>query len=643
MRRTGIATKLICSLFLSCAALFGIVLTYNYFFARRIIVRHIEDAARNLSLSTVHEIEAVLRPIEKVPRDMAYAVEHGSYSKEDLIQLLRSAMENNPEIFGSTIAFEPNAFDKSLFEFAPYFYRKGKELKFRYLGGENYRYHEWDWYASPKKLQRPVWTEPYFDEFGGEVIMSTYSVPFYQTVDGKRRFMGIITADVSLDWLRALVDSIRIGKTGFGFLISCKGTLVTHPDSKLIMNSTLFDLARRHNNARLKHIAQQMVEGKSGFAPFDSPTTGHACWLAYQPLPSCAWSLGVLFPQKELMADVRRLNYIVTALIIVAFAHLLAVVVLIARSLTRPLRTLAETTTEIARGNLDFTLPPVRSHDEVGRLAESFGTMRDSLKRYIEDLRTTTAAKERIEGELRVAHDIQMSILPKIFPPFPEHPEVNLFATLEPAREVGGDLYDFFFLDRDHLCFVIGDVSGKGVPASLFMAMTKTLIKTTAKNTQDPATILDSVNRDLARDNEASMFVTLFCGVLDLRNGALQYCNGGHNPPFVLRRTGAVEPMDTINGMVVGASDQAQYSQSQLALQPGDTLYLYTDGLTEAMNDHEQMFTDRRLYDMLTACPHDSVKALVTQTLAEVKAFAHDVAQSDDITILALRYDGPKG
>ena len=190
---------------------------------------------------------------------------------------------------------------------------------------------------------------------------------------------------------------------------------------------------------------------------------------------------------------------------------------------------MARATEEIATGNLDIELPALRSKDEVGRLADSFSHMKNSLKQYIKELTETTAAKERIESELKVAHDIQMSLLPKLFP---ERKEFDIYATLEPAREVGGDLYDFSLLEEDRLFFLVGDVSGKGVPAALFMAVAKTLLNRLAERCTDPSLVLTQVNKELCRENESSMFVTLFCGLLDFKTGDLLFSNAGHNPPL---------------------------------------------------------------------------------------------------------------
>ena len=266
--------------------------------------------------------------------------------------------------------------------------------------------------------------------------------------------------------------------------------------------------------------------------------------------------------------------------------------------------------------------------------------MEEALRQSIQNLKETTAAKERIESELTIAHDIQMSILPKIFPPFPNRSEFDLYATIESAREVGGDFYDFALVDEDHLWFAIGDVSGKGVPASLFMAATKTLLRALAGKNTHPDAILSELNIELCRDNDSGMFVTIFHGILHLPSGTLVYSNGGHNPPYVISPVGAVTPIENTGGMALGVLPETRYRTKTIALPPGARLFLYTDGVTEAMNSAGALFSEHRLCEFLQQTHEDSPTELLRSLLGELKRFSLDAEQSDDITALALYYRG---
>jgi sigma-B regulation protein RsbU (phosphoserine phosphatase) len=266
--------------------------------------------------------------------------------------------------------------------------------------------------------------------------------------------------------------------------------------------------------------------------------------------------------------------------------------------------------------------------------------MKASLKKYIEELKETTAAKERIESELKIAHDIQMGMVPKIFPPFPQRREFDIHAVLYPAREVGGDLYHFFFLDEDHLCFVVGDVSDKGVPAALFMAIVISLIRTKAREGISAATFLNQVNQDLAVENPSAMFVTLFLGILNIRTGELEYCNGGHNPPYLVGTDGIPKPLETTHGMALGISEDFSYQSKRLTLQSGHAIFIYTDGVTEAMNESGEMFMEKRMERSLEMVMEKPVAEANAAMMEKIMAFADGAPQHDDITMMILRFYG---
>ncbi|UCC38997.1 MAG: SpoIIE family protein phosphatase [Candidatus Aminicenantes bacterium] len=641
MKKKGIAFKLIVSIMTGISLIFILIFGYNYLFSRRIILKNVEESAKNLAIATTNQIDKVLLSMQEATENLARFLEHTSFDdKEQILNIIQSLVEHNPEIYGSTIAFEPYAFDKKSFYFAPYYYKSDGEIKFTYLGGEGYNYFYWTWYQIPKELNHPVWSEPYYDEGGGNIIMSTYSVPFYKSISGKKQFLGILTADISLTWLQEIVSSIKIYKSGYAFLISRHGIVVTHPFKELIMNETLFSVAEARGDAQLREIGRDMIKGKFGFVPFQSIVTGRDCWMAYRPIPSSGWSLGVIFPQDELLTDIVNLNKTVIFLGGIGFLLLMIIIVLIAGSITRPLRILAGATKDISKGNLDIESPRIKSKDEVGKLAESLDYMKSSLKQYIKDLTETTAAKERIESELNIAREIQMSILPKIFPPFPQRSEFDIYATIEPAKEVGGDFYDFFFIDEDLLCFVIGDVSGKGVPASLFMAVTKTLLKASATKDLRPDEIILKINDELSQDNESCMFVTLFFGIFNAKTGEILFTNAGHNPPLLVKKGEKPAYLDQSGGVAVGAVEGMSFKTEKMNLEPGEYLFMYTDGVTEATNKAEELFSEDRLKAEISIIQKEPIQSLVSEIMKKITSFSQGMPQADDITMMVLKFHG---
>jgi sigma-B regulation protein RsbU (phosphoserine phosphatase) len=283
-------------------------------------------------------------------------------------------------------------------------------------------------------------------------------------------------------------------------------------------------------------------------------------------------------------------------------------------------------------------------HDEVGRLAEALMQMEKMLQTYIVNLTETTAAKERIESELSIARNIQMGFLPQTFPAFPDRTEFDLNAIIEPAKEVGGDLYDYFLIDENRLFFLIGDVSDKGVPAALFMAVTKTLFGThTLAGNASMSEIMCRVNQELSRGNPWQMFVTAFAGMLDLKTGKIVYSDAGHEPPFLLRVGQEAEMLKKKGGPALCFFEDFRYESDTIQLSPGDALVLYTDGVTEAMNGERRLLSSGGIKEALQSCSVDTPPAKISQCLLEqVKRFASGQPQSDDIAILAIRYYGTK-
>jgi len=271
-------------------------------------------------------------------------------------------------------------------------------------------------------------------------------------------------------------------------------------------------------------------------------------------------------------------------------------------------------------------------------LTQAFAAMKDALKDYIRRLTEATAARERIESELKIAREIQTGILPRIFPAFPDRKEFDIFAMMEPAKEVGGDFYDFALVNETKLYFAMGDVSGKGVPAALFMMITKTLLKNEALQGSSPAQILARVNNILALDNNTSMFATVLCGVLDTRTGAVEFANAGHNPPLVCPAGGRFEYLAVDKGFVLGPMAGFAYKQSSITLGSGDTLFLYTDGVTEAIDPEKKFFTEQGLRSALQAMEGQDIKEMVLSLRRALRDFAKDEPQSDDITMLAVRF-----
>jgi sigma-B regulation protein RsbU (phosphoserine phosphatase) len=330
---------------------------------------------------------------------------------------------------------------------------------------------------------------------------------------------------------------------------------------------------------------------------------------------------------------------------------LVVCLLILQKKMLRPIDSLTDAANRFIGNNKDqlesdvsqVNVPDIRTGDEVEQLADAFRKMETDMQEYTRSLVRMTAEKERIGAELSVATQIQADMLPRIFPAFPERKEIDIFATMAPAKEVGGDFYDFFLVDDDHLAAVIADVSGKGVPAALFMVIAKTLIKNHAQNRETPAEIFTRVNEQLCEGNDAGLFVTAWMGLLELSTGNFVYVNAGHNPPLLKRRGGGFEYLKCPPGFVLAGLENVKYRENLLRFQPGDRLFLYTDGVTEATDSSLRLYGEDRLKAELDRLSDRPVRQLLTGIKESIDAFAGEAEQFDDITMLGLEYKGGGG
>ena len=583
------------------------------------------------------KIDNMLEASEKTPKNLSFILGMKDYTIEELKEFLFLAVENNKEIFGSCIAFEPGAFDPDSQYYAPYMYRNDDGISFKMLNEPGLNYFEQDWYRIPKETKSAAWTEPYFDEGGGNILKCTYSVPFYKNND-KKTLLGIVTIDIALEWLTDYVQQISAYEEGYAFVISAKGEFIIHPLQAVSKRTNVFVLAEERDYDVLRRAAKDMVTGGSAFIPYETPIIDGDTWLFYTPLKSTGWSMSIIVPEKAFMKDLVKLNRDLLFIGIIGFIILLIIVVVISKRITSPLVSLARAARDIGKGNFDSHMPAIRTEDEIGQLNSAIKSMQLELRNYIQDLQETTAAKEKIESELQIARDIQQGIIPKIFPAFPERDSVELYAMLEPARDVGGDLYDFFFVDKNNLCFTIGDVSGKGVPASLFMVITRTLLRARMDKNSKVEEVVAAMNNELCLENDNAMFVTLFLGLLNVETGKIVYCNAGHNYPFIAGADGKVKELKVTHGTPLGAMADMLYGSSEVQLKHRDTILLYTDGVSEAIDVDENQYTEARIQNVFTKGLGPNPDKIIKEILIDHDKFVGEADQFDDITMLALSW-----
>ena len=491
-----------------------------------------------------------------------------------------------------------------------------------------------EWYTKAKSLGHVCFTDIYNDIYDRGLTI-TCAAPVY---DDNNKFIGAMGMDILIsDLYRAIVE-IDLGddKASYAFLVDNKGNIIDNENASDKTNSLS---SEKGINAE---VVNRILSGQT-----DVSLTDDRIYYAYTPIESNGWKFCVRMPESVILAPVRSVqrNIIFMMSLFLAAFILITIIVTVAtrkfsKDLTNPIISLSHDVEEISGGNLDYRAK-IYDNDEIGDLAKSFNAMAVSLKDYINNLASITAEKERISTELNVATQIQADMLPRIFPAFPERKEFDIYASMNPAKEVGGDFYDFFFIDDKHLALVMADVSGKGVPAALFMVISKTLIKTRALMGGTPSEILYDVNNQLCEGNDAGLFVTVWLGILDIETGKITAANAGHEYPALKRVDNtSFELLKDKHTPAVATIEEIRFKNYEIELNPGDVLFIYTDGVAEATNSSEELYgTDRMIKD-LNKYTDSKIDELLINMKKEVDKFTGDAPQFDDITMLGLRYFG---
>jgi len=589
---------------------------------------------------TNEKTDNILSSVEVAITNTIPEIEENLDNPDKMYVISERILRLNPNIVGSAVAFEPNYYPGKGVYYSPYSYRKDSVILVKQLGTKDYEYHYMDWYQIPKLLGKVYWSDPYYDAGGGEMPLITYSLPLFNS-DGK--FFAVVTADVSLDWMASFASILDndlfkryqqlLKNHIYNFIISRNGTYIMHPKKERVLNETIFSMCLETEDPSDDRVAYGMINGDTSFEPFKE--NGRNYHVFYAPIKRTEWSMGIVISDWLLFICIGVCCIPVILLMIIGLIIIFFICKHVIRRVTKPLTRFTNSVDEIAQGHFDGELPEIKTKDEMLRLRNSFETMQTSLIHQIEKTRTVNEEKGRIESELHIARNIQMSMLPKVFPPFPDRTDVDVYAQLTPAKEVGGDLYDFYIRD-EKLFFCIGDVSGKGVPASLFMAVTRAQFRTISAHEAMPDRIVSTINDTIAENNESNMFVTLFVGVLDLPTGRLRYTNAGHTAPLLIDVDGkhiGMLPIDA--NLPAGVMGGWRFTLQETIIDPQTTIFLYTDGLTEAEDtDHQQFGEERMISTACSTTPRELI-LLMTDTVHD---FVGDAEQSDDLTLLAVRY-----
>ena len=512
------------------------------------------------------------------------------------------------------------------------------------------------WFINAKKSSGHVWSGPYVGATDSSVMFTcSRAIPTkYGT--------WVVASDVTVDTINTNIGSLMLDSSGYAVLVDSEGNVISSPN--LSAGNTKWNEAFptknvfNNSNPEMVKIGRKMVAGESGIDHFwvDDEVYKGDIYIAYAPVKSLNWSFAISVPASHIIEpavktgikidiktrenseNIDAQTTLMLQILVGLFFILLIVVILLsvklAKIITRPVELLRQGTVALGKGDLDYHLT-IETGDEFEELAHSFNEMARDLKQNIEDLRITTAEKERYTKEMEIAKEIQDNFLPEFTPTIPG---IELAATTLPAMEIGGDLYDFIPVQKELWGLAIADVSGKGVSAALFMALCSTVIRMSGGAEADPSVVLERANQLIYADGRSSMFITIFYGVLDPANRKFTYVNAGHNPPMLVRGDPHyVRTLEEGRGIALGVVPEVNIKYAELVLEPDDLIVMYTDGITEAFNPQDEEFGEERLMDYLQNHRNDPVQEIIDGLVDEVRRFCGSRQQSDDITLVIVR------
>ena len=621
---------------LFAAIIFNVALGFLFFQSRDAVREEAVNHAMQILDKTSLRVEGILNRVEVASNMTTWLVQRHPDKPDSMFVYSRGMLLNNSDFYNCSIAFEPYYFEDKGRYFSAYTKHDGDSIRTIQGGSDKYQYFFMDWYLMPMLLDKPCWTEPYMD-YDVATNTSEMVTSFCQTIkDHHGQKIGVINTSLSISWLSQTISATKPYPNSYSIMIGRGGTYFVHPDTTKITRQTIYTQTIEKPDTALEALGHAMQRGEEGMKHMI--IDGEDCYVFYKPLGQTGCSMAIVCPEKDVFSSFNRLRQSVMAIVIIGLLLMLYLFIRIITRELNPLRRLAQEAETIASGQFEAELPDFQRIDEIGQLSHSFADMQQSLVKYIEELKETTAQKASIERDLHIASDIQKGMLPEKFPTKADCDDVQIYASLTPAKDVGGDLFDFYFRD-EKLFFCIGDVSGKGVPASLFMAVTRAVFRTVSAHESMPDQIVTTMNKMMVDMNKTLMFVTLFVGVLDLPTGRLHYCNAGHDAPLLIGAGVSELPCDS--NIPAGFMPTWKYTLQEALISPGTTIFLFTDGLTEATNADCALFQMNRINEVaLNALSTQQLEPhqLIEQMTAAVHEFVGDAEQSDDLTMMAIQY-----
>ena len=614
------------------AFIFIAALGFLFYQSREAVRQEAISHATQILDKTSLRVEGILNRAEVATQMTEWLIQRHPDKADSMFVYSHGMLLNNPDFYTCSIAFEPYYFNQYGRYFSAYSKHVGDSIRTLQGGSDYYQYFFMDWYLMPQLLDKPCWTEPYMDL---DAPTNTYEMvtSYCQAIKNKQgEFIGVINTSLSLNWLSHTISAVKPYPNSYSIMIGRGGTYFVHPDTTKITRHTIFTQTMETPDTAMTALGHAMQRGEEGMKRMTIDDKD--CYVFYKPLGKTGCSMAIVCPESDIFGGFDRLRHTVMGIVFVGLLLMLYFFIKIITRELSPLHRLAKEAETIASGQFDTKLPDFQRNDEIGMLSHSFGNMQQSLVRYIEELKETTAQKASIESELNVASNIQMSMLPSVFP---DREGLDMYASMTPAKEVGGDLYGYLLKD-EKLYFCVGDVSGKGVPASLFMAQVTRLFRTLANQMIQPADICTQMNEALSgEENQTCMFVTLFIGLVDLKTGHLSFCNAGHNPPVIGGGEHHGEFLQMLPNFPIGVMPGLEFEGEEIDSIKGRPLFIYTDGLNEAENREHGQFGDDHLIDILRNTHFDTARQVVETLAAKVEEHRDGAEPNDDLTMMCLR------
>lgn len=601
-----------------------------------VLTRDARKGALSALSNSILKIEEVITDVEASTSALSWVAVSVKGDASKLETLTKKLVETDSTILATAVAYEPYAGNPDSYYCMTRSFRSQKDgaIISGTMGNEDYDYHCLDWYQIPKLLGKPCWSDAYFDTEGSGKVIATYSHPLY---DADGNFFGVLKSDISLEWLAGVMEQFKPYPSAVTILYGRNASVISHSrDKNSIMRETIFTdgLEEMEDNwvaDKTIDLRKKVIDGESGTAFF--PMEGQMIYAAYGPLKN-GWSAVGLVYFRHFYTSARLINVILAIIALLGALLIFLTTRNSVRQISNPIVDFTYSAINMARGNFKTYIVDVDSRDEIKRLRDSLMMLQTTIKSYISELRSSTASNERFESELNIANGIQMAMLPR---DFIHDDEIDLYAEVTPAREVGGDLYDFRKRDGK-LCFAVGDVSGKGVPASMFMAITRSFFRFVSGLGFDMPTTISRINDSVCDGNDSGMFVTLFGAELDLATRELRFCNAGHNPLIVVTPDGRAEYLHPKANLAVGVFEGFPYEGESVMLGKGTRIIAYTDGVSEAENRSKELFGEERLISAAAAVPQDATsEEAVREILSKVREFTDGNEQNDDITLMSIR------